>query len=158
MTELPTFCHVYAVREFFCLGAAVMSTSRYFRGVRRFRSDEDASVTIEFVLWLPLLCSLFLIATDATMAFMRQSQMWQVSRDTARIFSRHGMTQDVARDYARANAAFGSTVPDVLVETNGSFVVVSIATPASAMTVFGTLNFALGDNITTRVVHAMEPS
>ncbi len=128
------------------------------RRLRRFRREEDAGVTIEFVLWLPLLCFLFLVATDATVAFMRQSQMWQVSRDTARIVSRHGMTQSVAETYARENAAFGSTTPAVLVQTTGTQVIVAIQTPANEMTVFGTLNFALGENITTRVVHAMEPS
>ena len=126
--------------------------------IRRFRDDESASVTIEFVLWLPLLCSLFLIATDATVAFMRHSQMWQVSRDTARIVSRHGMTEVVAEAYARQNASFGSSVPAVDVQTTGTEVIVDIQTPSSAMTVFGTLSFALGSNFTTRVVHAMEPS
>lgn len=124
----------------------------------RFKKDETGSVTIEFVLWLPLLMGLFLIATDATVAFMRQSQMWQVSRDTARIVSRHGMTETAAINYATQNAAFGATAPVVDVTASGSEVVVAISAPASAMTVFGTLGFALGENITTRVVHAMEPS
>lgn len=123
-----------------------------------FRRDENGSVTIEFVLWLPLLMSLFLIATDATVAFMRQSQMWQVSRDTARIVSRYGMTETAAETYAIQNAAFGSTVPAVDVARTGTEVTVAISTPADALTVFGTLNFALGERITTRVVHAMEPS
>lgn len=126
--------------------------------LRCFRKDETASATIEFVLWLPLLLSLFLIATDATVAFMRHSQMWQVSRDTARIVSRHGMSENAAETYARQNAAFGDTVPAVSVQTTGTEVVVAIATPASAMTVFGTLGFAFGQSFTTRVVHAMEPS
>ena len=135
-----------------------MRALRSYRRLRRFRLEEDASVTIEFVLWLPLLCFLFLIATDATVAFMRQSQMWQVSRDTARIVSRHGMTTSVAETYARENAAFGNTTPLVLVQTSGTQVMVAIQTPADEMTIFGTLNFALGDNVTTRVIHAMEPS
>lgn len=150
----PCFCHKW----FFVLGGLTMRAFCSCRRLRQFCRSEDASVTIEFVLWLPLLCTLFLIATDATVAFMRQSQMWQVSRDTARIVSRHGMTQSVAETYARENAAFGSTTPAVFVETTGTQVVVAIQTPASELTVFGTLNFALGDNITTRVIHAMEPS
>ena len=129
-----------------------------FRSLKSFRKDEDASATIEFVLWLPLLCSLFLLATDATVAFMRQSQMWQVSRDTARVLSRHGMTDATAKDYAQANASFGSTVPEVTVQSSNTQVMVAISAPASAMTVFGTLNFALGEKITTRVIHAVEPS
>ena len=56
--------------------------------LRTFGKKEDGSVTIEFVLWLPLLMALVLMATDASVAFMRQSHMWQVSRDTARIVSR----------------------------------------------------------------------
>lgn len=126
--------------------------------LRRFRKDETASATIEFVLWLPLLTSLFLIATDATVAFMRHSQMWQVSRDTARIVSRYGMTESAAINYARQNASFGDTVPVVRVEASGTEVVVAIETPTEAMTVFGTLSFAMGQSFTTRVVHAMEPS
>ena len=127
-------------------------------GFRTFKGDENGGVTIEFVLWLPLLMSLFLIATDATVAFMRQSQMWQVSRDTARIVSRYGMTESAAETYALQNAAFGSTTPAVDVERSGTEVIVAITTPADALTIFGTLNFALGERITTRVVHAMEPS
>ena len=127
-------------------------------GIRTFKRDENGGVTIEFVLWLPLLMSLFLIATDATVAFMRQSQMWQVSRDTARIVSRYGMTESAAENYALQNAAFGSTIPAVDVERSGTEVIVAITTPADALTIFGTLNFALGERITTRVVHAMEPS
>ena len=123
-----------------------------------FRSDEKGSATIEFVLWLPLLTSLFLIATDATVAFMRHSHMWQVSRDTARIVSRYGMTDTVAVNYAVEKTAFGTTVPEVSVNRTGTEVVVEIETPAAAMTVFGTLNFALGEKFTTRVIHAMEPS
>lgn len=136
-----------------------MCAIRALRRIRNFRKEEDASVTVEFVLWIPILCSLFLLATDATVAFMRQSQMWQVSRDTARIVSRHGMERGAAEDYAELNAAFGTNVPevDVDMETDPTEVVVKMTVPASAMTVFGTLNFALGENITTRVTHAMEP-
>jgi len=127
------------------------------RPFRSFRDNDEGSVTIEFVLWLPLLFALILIATDASVAFMRQSQMWQVSRDTARIVSRYAMDDTAAKTYAEQNAAFGNVVPMVSVDGTGSQVVVAISTPAEAMTIFGTLNFALDDSITTRVVHAMEP-
>ncbi len=123
-----------------------------------FQRNEDGSATIEFVLWVPIIFSLVLLATDVSIAFMRQSQSWQVARDTARIVSRHGMTENAAVTYAEENTKFGSTTPAVTVRSNGSVVEVSISTPANAMTVFGTINFALGESITTRVVHAMEPA
>lgn len=123
-----------------------------------FKKKEDGSVTIEFVLWLPLLMAFVLMATDASVAFMRQSHIWQVSRDTARIVSRYGMTPTAAETYAQTNARFGDTTPMVSVTPGSGEVVVAITTPARAMTIFGTLDFALDDTITTRVVHAMEPS
>ena len=128
------------------------------RGLRAFNQAEDGSATIEFVLWLPLLMTLVLVATDASVAFMRQSHMWQVSRDTARIVSRHGMTEAAAETYAETNARFGDTVPSVSVTAGTGQVAVAITTPARAMTIFGTLNFALDETITTRVIHTMEPT
>ncbi len=72
------------------------------------------------MLWLPLMMALILIAADATTVFMRQSHMWQVSRDTARIVSRHGMTEAAAEDYINRSVVFESISPEVDVTTTGA--------------------------------------
>ena len=125
--------------------------------LRSFRRDERGSTTIEFVLWVPLLLTLLLFATDVTLAFMRQSQVWQVSRETARIVSRHGMDVDAAEAYARENGTMGTSVPDVDVSLDGMDVVVTMSLPSATLTPFNTLGLLLGDRITTRVTHTMEP-
>ena len=130
-----------------------------FRAVdhRSFPRDEDGSTTIEFVLWLPLLVALLLFATDVTLAFMRQSHAWQVSRETARIVSRHGMDEAAAEAFAREKGTTGAGVPEVDVSFDGMDVVVTMSLDASALTPFNTLGLLMGDRVTTRVTHAMEP-
>ena len=130
-----------------------------FRAVdlRSFRRDERGSTTIEFVLWVPLLFALLLFATDVTLAFMRQSHAWQVSRETARIVSRHGMDTEAAEAFARESGTMGASIPEVNVSFEGMDVIVIMSLPTASLTPFNTLGFLLGDRVTTRVTHAMEP-
>lgn len=125
--------------------------------LRSFRRDERGNTTIEFVLWVPLLVFLLLFATDVTLAFMRQSHVWQVSRETARIVSRHGMDEAAAETFAQAKGTMGENVPDVDVFFEGTDVVVTMSLPNATLTPFNTLGLLLGNQITTRVTHAMEP-
>lgn len=122
-----------------------------------FRKDETGSTTVEFVLWIPFIFAFVLIAADATLAFMRQSQMWQVSRETARIVSRHGMNETTAEAFASLQATIGTTAPDVDVSFASGDVTVSIAMPMEAMAPFGILAFVTSDTMITRVTHTMEP-
>ena len=132
---------------------------RWFRrdDLASFRRDEGGSTTIEFVLWVPLLVALLLFATDVTLAFMRQSQVWQVSRETARIVSRHGMDEAAAEAFAREIGTMGSVAPDVDVSFEGQDVVVTMSLPSASLTPFNTLGLLIGDRVTTRVTHTMEP-
>jgi Flp pilus assembly protein TadG len=123
----------------------------------RFMKADEGSVTIEFVLWLPLFALLLLLAADATLAFMRQSQMWQVSRETARVVSRYGMDEETAEAFAASAAGMGAATPDVDVTLADSFVTVDMAAPLRAMAPFGILRFVGGEEISVRVTHAMEP-
>ena len=132
--------------------AAISSMLKAFR-----RSDRGA-VSVDFVLWVPVLFGIVLIATDATLAFMRQSHMWQVSRETARIVSRYGMDEATAESYAQSEAKIGNTMPTVDVTLTSTDVTVSMSMPVTAMIPFNTLGFALDDDITTFVTHALEPT
>jgi Flp pilus assembly protein TadG len=122
-----------------------------------FKKDESGSTTVEFVLWIPFIFAFILIAADATLAFMRQSQMWQVSRETARIVSRHGMNETTAEAFAQLNATIGATAPQVDVSFASGDVTVSIEMPMEALAPFGVLAFVTEDTMTTTVTHTMEP-
>ena len=126
----------------------------------KFTRNESGSSTIEFVLWIPFIFTFVLIAADATMAFMRQSQVWQVSRETARIVSRYGLTQTEADQFATNQLTICENNPDCVdvgFFDNGNFVVVDVFINANALSPFGIISFALDETIQTRVVHAMEP-
>lgn len=46
--------------------------------------DERAAVTVEFVLWIPIIIGLLVTAIDATTLYVTHTEMWNVARDTAR--------------------------------------------------------------------------
>ncbi|MFT5304054.1 MAG: hypothetical protein ACI814_004878 [Mariniblastus sp.] len=125
--------------------------------MKRFLNDLSGSVTIEFVLWVPMIFFFMLLATDASLAFMRQSQMWQVSRETARVVSRYGMDEAAAESFAASGAKFGSYTTSVDVSFVSGDVIVTMAVPSRALAPFGTLGFLMNEKISTRVTHAMEP-
>lgn len=125
--------------------------------MKRFMSREDGSTTIEFVLWLPLLVGVLMVAVDASVLYMRQSNLWQVSRDTARIVSRHGMTEGVAEAYARSEVQFGDYVPNVDVEIDGQLVTVTMSASLDQISPLGIFNFAVGEQLVASITHAMEP-
>lgn len=133
------------------------STSEFELSMKHFAKDSSGSVTIEFVLWVPIIFVFLLLATDSSLAFMRQSQMWQVSRETARIVSRYGMDEATAEAYASSRAVFGTTAAAADVTFGSGDVQVTMTVPFGALAPFGTLDLIMADTFTTRVTHAMEP-
>ena len=54
------------------------------RCIDRFCRDETGSVTIEFILWIPLIMALVALVVDATTIYITHTEMQNVARDTAR--------------------------------------------------------------------------
>lgn len=52
-----------------------------------FLRDERGSLTIEFILWIPLILALVVIVINATTLYVTHSEMWNVARDVARQMS-----------------------------------------------------------------------
>ena len=125
--------------------------------VKRFFDREGGAVTVEFVLWLPLLLAVLLVAVDASVLYMRQSNLWQVSRDTARIVSRHAMDEQTAETYAVLQSKLGSTIPTVDVQIAGPLVTVRMAADLAELAPIGILNFALTEQLSAEITHALEP-
>ena len=46
--------------------------------------NDRGAVTIEFVLWVPIIMGLLVTAIDATTLYVTHTEMWNVARDTAR--------------------------------------------------------------------------
>ena len=54
------------------------------RALVHFMQDDRGTMTIEFVLWIPIIVALLVTAIDATTLYVAHTEMWNVARDTAR--------------------------------------------------------------------------
>lgn len=131
--------------------------ARARRLLRHFGADDAGNVTVEFVLWVPVLCAVLMLFVDTSLAYMNQSNFWNISRETARIVSRHAFDAAAAEAYARSRLDLGDYTPDVQVAINGQAVTVTISALSSAITPFGILDFALDQRISASVTNVMEP-
>ena len=127
------------------------------RFAARFARDTRGTVTIEFVLWLPVFVGLLMLFADTSLAYMNQSNFWNVSRETARIVARHGLDPAEAESFAETHARFGDYKPKAEVLIDGSTVTVTITADAREVTLFGILNFARNQTIRASVTDVLEP-
>lgn len=130
---------------------------RLFQPLRRFRKETEGSVTIEFVLWVPVFMGLILLAADTSIAFMRQTDLWNLSRDTARIVARHGMDEAEASEFIRAQLGKVKVEPEIHVVISEDTVQVQIAAAARDMAPFGILGFTGASRFVASVTQVMEP-
>lgn len=127
------------------------------RRAAAFRQGAEGGVTIEFVLWVPVFCALLMLFTDTSLAYMNQSNFWNVSRETARMVARHGLDAEAAESFAETHAAFGKSRPEAKVVIDGATVTVTIRAQAEDVTLFGILNFARNQTIDATVTDVLEP-
>ncbi|MFQ1701245.1 TadE/TadG family type IV pilus assembly protein [Loktanella agnita] len=66
--------------------------------VRRWRQNEDGVVTIEFLLWLPVMVALLTLTTDATLLMHEQQNMYNAARDSSRQVALGLKTEDEAEE------------------------------------------------------------
>lgn len=71
------------------------------RFLDRFLRDESGALTVEFVLWVPVIAALTLIVIDAATIYITHTEMTTVARDTARrMVTGAVMSHDEAKQYA----------------------------------------------------------
>jgi Flp pilus assembly protein TadG len=133
----------------------------FSNGLRQFAAaftrETRGSVTVEFVMWVPVFCGLLMLFADTSLTYMNQSNFWNVSRETARIVARHGFDTQAAETFAEAHASFGHYTPKALVTIDGGTVTVTITADAREITLFGILNFADNQTIQASVTDVLEP-
>lgn len=123
----------------------------------RFRKTDDGSASIEFVLWIPVFMFILMLAIDASILFMTQSNYWSISRDTARLVARHAISLDDAKAYAEANAVNKFAAPEATVSVDGQTVTVVLTSPAAALTAFNIFSFASPFRLEAATTQALEP-
>lgn len=127
--------------------------------LRSFLRRDQGSVTIEFVLWLPVLFALVLLTADTSLLFLRHSNFLTISRDAARVVARHGLDAEAAQDWAAEQARIGDYRPEVTVRIDpvADTVTVSIRAEAGRIAPFGMIRFALDDRVGAAVTLVREP-
>jgi len=124
--------------------ADVIAMARPYRGARRglFRAA-DGAVTVEFIIWIPVLLVILAFTADACLMYLIQADMWNVARDTARRMSTGQLaTNDAAKTYAAGQMLYpGKTY--VITPTGagqaGVDKVIDVTFPISQAGVFGVL-------------------
>lgn len=127
------------------------------RNLRAFLSDDRGSVTVEFMVMLPLFTTFMLLAADASLLFLRQTTLMNVARDTARAVARYAMTPAEAQAYAQKAASNGQGTPTATVTVKDGTVTVLITANAQSAAPFGVVSFAVGDEISGVAINVMEP-
>ncbi|NYS25283.1 pilus assembly protein [Rhodobacteraceae bacterium 2376] len=74
------------------------------------RRDEHGGVTVEFVIWTPMIMALLLLVADASAAFMAQSAMWQAAGDISRAIATGRIAIDDAATFVNATAGYALSV------------------------------------------------
>lgn len=109
----------------------MQTLARYLRSTR-------GSMTVEFVIWIPILLVILAFTADACKLYLTQADMWDVARDTARRMSTgQYCAPDAAQDYAETQLLYPLTYTFAI--TQGANDIVEITTPVAGASVFGVL-------------------
>ena len=110
--------------------------------LKRFRSSDRGSMSIEYVIMVPLFVAMISGAVDLSRVFIDQSNFYSAARDTARVVARHAMDEAAAEAYATTRVAqitSAATITDVTIDS--SSVTVTISAPVTALAEFEFLSF-----------------
>jgi Flp pilus assembly protein TadG len=127
-------------------------------GVLDFLRDEHGSVTIEFVLWVPVFAVILVAATDATILYLNHTEMWNVSRDIARRVAAGDIAEsDAAAAVGEEMFLYSNAFTVATSAASDPDVVILIQTQISDASVFGFFQPVLGRYLTASVTMRREP-
>ena len=55
--------------------------------INEFLGEEDGALTIEFILWIPIIVAVLITVIDATTVYVTHTEMWNVARNVTRQMS-----------------------------------------------------------------------
>jgi Flp pilus assembly protein TadG len=113
---------------------------RWSARMRQFWTHSGGTVTIEFVIWLPVFLVLLAITADACKLYVTQSNMLNVARDTARRMAVGKLcTVAAATTYAQQQMLYSSLTYTYTITVTTDSNTVTIATPIAGAGVFNLL-------------------
>jgi Flp pilus assembly protein TadG len=121
------------------------------RRLRGFGRRTDGAVTVEFVVWIPVLLIILAFTADACQLYLIQADLWNVARDAARrmsILQLAATPTDTVTPYIKGQLLYYNSnytiTPSTTTTCSTSHVqtindVVSISVPVKYASVFGVL-------------------
>ncbi len=144
-------------------GRPVVRFSKLFRPFRPFRRREDGSVTVEFVLWMPILLLLISLTADAALLFGAKANVLRVVQDANRAASIGRLGTDLgdmttgARNYVRTNIGYMATNATITSQiVNGNVISTTVVIPSNDLIANGFLGRLTNINITINAQHLLE--
>ncbi len=104
-----------------------------------FTRQEDGSITVEFVLWFPVIILIMSLLADSTMAFARQSHMWRVSTEVTRMHATGAFSSTSEAEAFGASLSQGRVGYTVSVNENNGMVTTTVSVPLSSSAILGFL-------------------
>lgn len=125
---------------------------------RKFVKDETGSVTIEFVLWVPVFVLILAITVDATILFMTQANLWSIARDTTRQMATGLFSDAQAEDYAldRMAPSWGGDT-EITASRTGTRVKIVMSVPIADVSPFNIVGTFSSGNIGIVLEQHVEP-
>ncbi len=123
--------------------------------MQSFLKSETGVVSVEYVLWLPIMLTVMMLGVDASVLLVKQGQLFDVNREISRQYAL-GVIEEADIDFMLEliwpeSDAYSAAVNPLSADT----VEITLEVPYSEVIIFGRY-FAQGMRLRTRVVMAQE--
>lgn len=122
-----------------------------------FLRDEKGSVTIEMVMWLPVILFLFCLIADASLIFGKQAQVMRVVQDANRALSVGRLQTDSdAEAYIASQIAWMTDRAVISTSVSGGVISSTVSIPARDMTATGFISTFTSLTVSVTAQHLSE--
>lgn len=121
-----------------------------------FLSDDRGSVTIEFVLWVPVFAVIMMLASDASFMYLTMTRMENAARDAARRVSMGQLDTATVSNYVASGLDSGPYSVSAECSTI-DYACVQIQRPVDSIVSFRVLTALLGTSIGAEMKMRLEP-
>lgn len=127
------------------------------RHSKRILSDENGSITVESVLWMPIYLLFFTLIADVSLMFHSQAQATRIVHDTNRLASTGTYTTSAQME-AAVRERLNDYSPNATINSTfgPSTVLTTVSMPVSDVAAIGILGTFTRANITVSLIHLVE--
>ena len=127
------------------------------KSIRCFARDENAAISVAFVLWVPVFVSILALTVDATVLFISQANMWSVARDTTRFMAAGLYSNADAEEYAAAQLPIWGEQSTIVASRNANFVTINLSVPIGEVAPFNISGIFTDGFLVAELTQRVEP-